>query len=73
MEYKDTKKVFKVEVIESERGWGQKLDSLKFFDTKEEAEGWADKFNEPNTASTAPDWYMQANLCGWITVPVMKE
>lgn len=53
-------KKWKVLVIESERGWGQKVDSVHVFDTYEEALKFQTKFNEPNTAISAPDWYMVA-------------
>lgn len=51
---------WRVTVIESERGWGQKVDEYRRFQTKEDAWRWADEFNSRNTASMAPDWYMQA-------------
>ena len=41
---------YQVAVIESERGWGAKVDSIEEFDTKEEAEKFIEKFNSFNTA-----------------------
>lgn len=56
-----------VDVIESERGWGQTLDSTESFTTLEEAKKFQEEFNKRNTAATAPDWYMYA------TDPYQKE
>lgn len=52
--------VWKVVIIESERGWGQRVDEVKEFETKAEADAFVKEFNSENTAPTAPDWYMQA-------------
>lgn len=55
---------FRVVIIESERGWGRKVDEIKYFDTYEDAEIFQKKFNAdlpPRDANgRAPDWYMQA-------------
>ncbi len=51
---------FKVDVIESERGWGQKLDERKEFDTYEEAVKFIADFNKDNDKEVVPDWYMFA-------------
>ena len=54
----------KVLIIESERGWGQKIDEVKEFATREEAEKFCreynDKYNPP--MDSAPDWYMYARM-----------
>lgn len=55
---------FKVEVIESERGWGQRLDEVKYFDNRDEALSFVRTFNAQNTAIDVPDWYMYASYCG---------
>ena len=58
----------KVEIIESERGWGQKVDEVKTFKGKtkgealDKAEAFIKKFNSKNTEKTVPDWYMYARL-----------
>jgi hypothetical protein len=54
-----------VNIIESERGWGQKVDEVKKFDTFEEAKAFQEKFNEVNQedfekTGIVPDWYMMA-------------
>lgn len=51
---------FKVTVIESERGWGQKVDEVRTFDTYDEAAEFRDRINGKNTSPTAPEIYWQA-------------
>lgn len=58
----------KVEIIESERGWGQKVDEVKVFKGKtkgqalDKAEKFVKKFNSKNTETEVPDWYMYARV-----------
>lgn len=57
----------RVEIIESERGWGQKVDEIKTFATLAAAEKFVKKFNAPNVKDwnkthTVPDWYMTARI-----------
>lgn len=52
----------KVAIIESERGWGQKVDEVKEFPTKAEAESFVKEFNAKNNLSYVPDWYMYAEI-----------
>ncbi len=54
--------MLKVYLIESERGWGSRVDEVLEFDSKEEAEAYIKEFNSKNTASSVPDWYMYATL-----------
>lgn len=51
---------WKVVVIESERGWGQSVVDVQYFDTEQEANEFVSSINSRNTSPTAPDWYMQA-------------
>lgn len=51
---------WRVDIIESERNWGQKIDERKFFDDEQEAVDFAREFNSKNTEDTVPDWYMRA-------------
>jgi hypothetical protein len=51
---------WRVNIIESERGWGQKIDDTKFFDDEESANTFVTKFNKDNNLSYTPDWYMVA-------------
>lgn len=51
---------WRVAVIESERGWGQKIDEYVRFETKEKAQKWVDAYNKKNDLPTVPNWYMYA-------------
>jgi hypothetical protein len=51
---------WKVEIIESERGWGQKVEEVKFFDNQKDAVAFVNEFNSHNKADIVPDWYMYA-------------
>lgn len=51
---------WRVDVIESERGWGQKIDSTKFFKTESEAVKWVKEYNAENNLPYVPNWYMYA-------------
>jgi hypothetical protein len=52
----------KVDIWESERGWGQRLDETKEFETIEQAKAFCDGFNADNNQPTVPDWYMVAKI-----------
>jgi hypothetical protein len=58
---------FKVEITEYERGWGSKIDEVKFFDSEESAKAFCKDYNAQNVAETAPDWYMVANYAGRVS------
>ena len=60
---------YKVEIIESERGWGQKVDEVIYFDNEPEAIAYAadynKKYNPPlKKGEHVPDWYMAAYYVG---------
>jgi hypothetical protein len=55
---------YRVDIIESERGWGSKIDETIYFDNEAEALQYCKDFNAKNTAEVAPDWYMRADYCG---------
>lgn len=55
--------VYKVAIIESEAGWGQRIDEVKKFKTKKAAEKFVADFNSENTEKVTPSWYMRAELC----------
>lgn len=55
-----TKKKVKVLIIESERGWGQRVDEIKEFTTRADAEAFIKKYNAANNEATVPDWYSYA-------------
>jgi hypothetical protein len=52
--------MWKVTIIESERGWGQRVDEVKEFKDYESAKKFQLKFNEANDKDYVPDWYMVA-------------
>ncbi len=58
---------FRVDLIEYERGWGSKVDEVKYFDTEPEAKQYCVEFNAKNTSLTAPDWYMVADYRGKVS------
>jgi hypothetical protein len=49
----------KVAVIESEAGWGRKIDDYMVCLTTEDAKEFTKEFNSKNTENSTPDWYMQ--------------
>lgn len=55
-------KVIKVVIIESERGCGRKVNDIKEFTSKEEAENFTQEFNKGNNTEVTPDWYMYARI-----------
>jgi len=64
---KQKKPTIKVNIIESERGWGSKVDEVREFRTRAAAEKFVEKFNKPNVdnwnkTKTVPDWYMRAEI-----------
>ena len=57
-------KSFKVQIIKSERGFGQKVDEELFFETEEKAIYFCSEYNKKNNNSITPDWYMKAVYIG---------
>jgi hypothetical protein len=56
---------FKVNIIESERGWGSKIDDTKYFDSEESAKAFVKEYNDKyNSQPGVPDWYMVAEYAG---------
>ena len=49
-----------VAIIESESGWGQRVDEIKKFDDIDEAEKFVTEFNSENNKPIVPSWYMYA-------------
>ena len=54
--------VTKVLIIESERGWSQRVDETKTFQTRKAAEAFVKKFNAKNNNAEVPDWNMYARV-----------
>lgn len=56
---------YAVTIIESERGWGQRVDDVLYFDTEKEAIDYANDYNKRhNPPGPVPDWYMVASYSG---------
>lgn len=60
---------FRVDIIESEAGWGSKVDETIYFDNETEARQYAtdynDKYNPPlKKGESVPSWYMIAQYAG---------
>ena len=51
---------FDVYLLEYERGWGSKIDEVRQFDSKKEADEFIEEFNSRNKSKEVPDWYMIA-------------
>ena len=67
-EIKNVKPLFRVDIIESERGWGSRVDEVKYFETMAEANAFCNQYNSHNTAAVTPDWYMYADYRGPVAV-----
>ena len=55
-----------VEIVESESGWGQKVDSTVEFGTQQEADDYCREYNQKHNPPNqqAPTWYMYARIKG---------
>lgn len=53
-------KIWSVNIIESERGWGHSIVETKEFFDYASAIKFVREFNARNTDKTVPDWYMYA-------------
>lgn len=64
----------KVLMIESERGWGQRIEEKKEFPTLAEAEAFCREYNSKNNPplETTPDWYMYAQISGRVGQPMLR-
>ncbi len=52
----------RVDIIESERGWGQKIDDTLYFDEEKDAKEFVKLYNQDNDKPEVPDWYMYAKI-----------
>lgn len=56
---------YRVYFIESERGWGTKVDDTRDFDTEDEARRFVKEYNDKhNPPGPVPDWYYMASYHG---------
>jgi hypothetical protein len=53
--------MYKVYVMEYERGWGSRVDEVKTFPNEQSALDFVKSFNARNTEAQVPDWYMVAD------------
>lgn len=60
-------RAYRVDIIESERGWGQKIDETKYFDNEAEAREFVKQYNSKNNLDYVPDWYMRADYVGKVS------
>ena len=51
-------KAVKIAVLESEHGWGSKIDDWMVCLTHEDAKEFEKEFNSKNDSETVPDWYL---------------
>lgn len=49
----------KIPVIESEAGWGRKIDDYMVCLSVEDAKAFEKEFNSKNTEPSTPEWYMK--------------
>lgn len=61
----DIQNMYRVDIVESERGWGQKIDESIYFDNADEAREYVYTYNlTHNPLGPVPDWYMVAQYVG---------
>lgn len=56
----------KVIIIESERGWGQKIDETRYFPSEKAAKAFVTKHNSVNNKAVVPDIYWYAEYAGQV-------
>lgn len=49
-------------IIESERGWGSKVEREVYFDTVQEARAFCDEYNKENNLTVVPGYYWYAAI-----------
>jgi len=59
---KPAKPKIEVLIVESELGWGQRIEEVKEFTTKAKAEAFVKKYNARNTAKEVPECYTYAMI-----------
>lgn len=52
--------LYRVSIIESERGWGTKVDEVKLFSDEHTAKDFCNDYNKDLPDGSVPDWYMIA-------------
>lgn len=60
---------YQVNMVESEAGWGSRIDEKKYFDEDQQAKDFVREYNQQyNNQSTVPDWYLKAEYVGEVIV-----
>lgn len=59
---------FRVNILEFERGWDSIITEVVYFNSKKDAENYVVRFNSHNDSPEVPDWYMIAEMVGWVKV-----
>ncbi len=55
---------WRVDIIESESGWGSKIDETKYFDSEQAAKDFVESYNAKDDEPITPYWYMYAQYLG---------
>ncbi len=56
-----------VQIHEYERGWGNRLEIERLFDTPDEAKKYAREYNKANNEDIVPDVYWSASYWGEVS------
>lgn len=57
--------MYRVDIIESESGWGSNIEETIYFDNKAEAQAYVEEYNaKHNPPGPTPSWYMLAQYVG---------
>ncbi len=56
--------IYRVDILEFERGYGSKIEDVIYFDNEMEARQYVLDFNAKNILQNVPDWYMCADYRG---------
>lgn len=64
---------YRVYLMESEAGWGQRVEETKYFDELDKAEKYVEDFNSHNNEPVAPSWYMYATKPEMVQVKDIPE
>lgn len=66
---KKYRRMYKVEFMESERGFGVRYE-YEVYDTEKEALSVVERCNKSNIEESVPDWYMVATYLGAVDIEI---
>ena len=72
-EFKDENRLYRVDLIESERGFGKKLFDAEWFIEEANALKYIKEYNSKNNLETVPSYYTFAELYGLVEVEMNLE